>query len=68
MLQPKYMTEEELFIALGDFSLAMLETMGDSSKTEEERAKWLSHNVEHLTTRLWEELPLMRGKVTPSNN
>ena len=68
MLEPKYMTEEDLFNALGDFSLAMLETMGDSSKTEEERAKWLTHRVENLTARLWEELPLMRGKVTPSSN
>ena len=67
MLEPKYMTEEDLFNALGDFALGMLQNMADSSKTEEERAKWLTHQVEGLTTRLWEELPLRRGSV-PSNN
>ena len=67
MLEPKYMSEEDLFNALGDFALGMLQNMGDESRTDAEKAKWLTHQVEGLTARLWEELPLRRGSV-PSNN
>jgi hypothetical protein len=67
MLTAKYMTEEKLFDALGDFALAMI-TNFNKDKTDAEKAKWLAAEVESLTARLWEELPLRRGKITPSNN
>ena len=67
MLAPKYMSEEMLFDTLGDFAMELLTKMADESQTPEERAKWLSHTVEGLTTQLWEELPLRRGAV-PSIN
>ena len=67
MLTAKYMTEEELFDALGDFAMGMISNF-NAEKTDAEKAKWLASEVEALTTRLWEELPLRRGKITPSNN
>jgi len=67
MLTAKYMTEEDLFDALGDFALDMISNF-NKDKTDAEKAKWLAAEVEALTTRLWEELPLRRGKITPSNN
>ena len=66
-LEAMYMTEEDLFNALGDFSMALLEKMADENLTPQERAKWLSHRVEGLTTRLWEDLPLRRGLVPSAN-
>ena len=42
MLPPKYMSEEGLFEALGDFSMELLKVMGDEEMTPQERAKWLS--------------------------
>lgn len=67
MLPPKYMSEEGLFEALGDFSMELLKVMGDEEMTPQERAKWLSHRVEGLTTQLWEDLPLRRGLVPSAN-
>ena len=67
MLTAKYMSEEDLFNALGDFAMDMI-TNFNNDKTDAEKAKWLAAAVEELTARLWEDLPLQRGMITPSNN
>jgi len=67
MLEPKYMGEEDLFNALGDFALDMI-TEFNKDGTDADKAKWLADSVEGLTAKLWEELPLRRGRITPSTN
>lgn len=67
MQEPKYMGEEDLFNALGDFALDMI-TEFNKDKSDTDKAKWLANSVEGLTAKLWEELPLRRGRITPSNN
>ena len=57
MLEARYMSEEDLFNALGEFSMQILETMGDDELTPEQRGKWLAHEVERLTTEIWESSP-----------
>jgi len=67
MQEPKYMGEEDLFNALGEFALDMI-TQFNQDKPDADKAKWLADSVEELTAKLWEELPLRRGRITPSNN
>ena len=57
MLEARYMSEEDLFNALGEFSMKILETMGDDQQTPEQRGKWLAMEVERLTTEIWESTP-----------
>lgn len=67
MQTAKYLTNDELFDTLGDFSMEMLETMGNQSIPPESRAKWLSARVEILTQAIWDRTPRM-GEIYPSNN
>lgn len=67
MQTAKYFTNDELFDTLGDFSMEMLEAMGDESIPPESRAKWLAARVEVLTQAIWDGTPRM-GEIYPSNN
>jgi len=67
MQEAKYLSEENLFNLFGDFSMTLLETMGDENIAPEERAKTLAHAVEELTATVWEGTPRL-SEVYPSNN
>lgn len=67
MQEAKYLSEENLFNLLGDFSMTLLETMGDEEIAPEQRARSLAHAVEELTATIWEGTPRL-GEVYPSTN
>lgn len=67
MLKTKFLTEDQLFDTLGDFSLELIEVMADDDLTPRERAKWLSEEVEGLTKIIWANTPRL-GEITPSQN
>jgi len=66
MQKNKYLTEGELFDAVGDTLIqAMLWGMQDM--TQEERAGLVAVEAEKLTAAIWENTPRLSG-VTPSAN
>ena len=65
MPPPKYMSEEGLFEALGDFSMNCSKLWATKIATGE--GEMVIPPSGGLTTQLWEDLPLRRGLVPSAN-